>query len=72
MRCFVPFLALCLAVMASASAGVASPVFPAQPSAGAQGPAMLVHHKPWHVKKKADRGRHLGWTRGKHKGWSKR
>ena len=32
---------------------------------------ILVHHKPGHVMKHANRGRHLGWTRGKHKGWYK-
>lgn len=70
MRLFA--LVLSCAILTATSAGRAHALPPVQWPAAAHEAAMLVHHKPWHIKKRADRGRHLGWTRGKHKGWSKR
>lgn len=40
-------------------------------AANAAAELVLIHHKPGHKMKHANRGRHLGWTRGKHKGWAK-
>jgi hypothetical protein len=70
MRLFAMVLSCVL--LTAASASHAGPVVPVQTAAAVHERAAVVHHKPWHVKKRADRGRHLGWTRGKHKGWSKR
>jgi hypothetical protein len=58
-------------VVAAAPASQATPLLPVGPlaSTGVANDAVLVHHKWWHKKKKADRGRHLGWVKGKHKGW---
>jgi hypothetical protein len=72
MRYVILLPAFALAVLAGPSAVSASPLVQIHSNTVAQHSALQVHHKPGHVKKHPDRGRHLGWTRGKHKGWFKR
>ena len=57
--------------LVAVSSAAASPLIRAGHMQVAGSEAVLVHHKPGHKMKHANRGRHLGWTRGKHKGWYK-
>jgi hypothetical protein len=69
---WIAALAAAALALGAASSATASPLIRADHlSSGAREGAVLVHHKPGHVMKHANRGRHLGWTRGKHRGWTK-
>lgn len=67
--CCVVGLLLAMAIGSGASA---SPLLRGQNLAeAATADVVVIHHKPGHKMKHANRGHHYGWTRGKHKGWHK-